>query len=165
MTIIRVLGDIAQEVLILYIMFQKFHQPFVVHIVKEASYIRFEYVVNLSVHDRLVDIPDYVMRTSTRPKSIGTVQKSRLIDVVQQSCHNSLDKPILVGRYAQRSHLRIHSKLTVNFKPANNVTPSFVGADILDIDQFELFIRNFNARYIFIPVCLTENLESCFCAC
>ena len=61
--------------------------------------------------------------------------------------------------------LRIHSKLTVNFKPANNVTPSFVWADILDIDHSELFIRNFKARYIFIPVCLTENLESCFCVC
>ena len=60
---------------------------------------------------------------------------------------------------------RIHSKLTVNLKPANDVAPSFVRPGILYIDQFELFIRNVKARLIFIPVCLTENLKSCFCAC
>ena len=46
--------------------------------------------------------------------------------------------------------LRIHSKLTVNLKPANDVAPSFVRTGILYIDQFELFIRNVKARLIFI---------------
>ena len=53
--------DIAHEVLILYIVRQKFHEPLMVYVVKEAFYIGIQHVVDLVYHDRLVDIPHHVM--------------------------------------------------------------------------------------------------------
>lgn len=52
----------AQEILILYIMCQKFDKPLMIYLVKEAFDIGLHHIVDLVCHDRLVDIPHYVVR-------------------------------------------------------------------------------------------------------
>ena len=99
--------DISQKVLVGYIMFQKLHEPVMVNIVKEAFDVRFENIVHLPAHYRLVDISDYLMGVAVFPKSVGAVKESRLVYIVQYVCHDSLYQLILIAWQSQRTLLAV----------------------------------------------------------
>ena len=78
-----------------------------VNIVKEAFDVRFENIVHLPAHYRLVDISDYLMGVAVFPKSVGAVKESRLVYIVQYVCHDSLYQLILIAWQSQRTLLAV----------------------------------------------------------
>ena len=88
-------------------MFQKFQEPSLIHVVKEALYICLQYIVHTASHYRLVDVSDHVVRTSARPEPIGTVQKSRFIHFSQHVGHYPLNESVFVCGYSQRPQFTV----------------------------------------------------------
>lgn len=72
-----------------------------VYIVEEAFDVCFQHVVDLAYHNGLIDLPHYLMRAPSGSESIGAIQEPLLINVVQNPCHDTLHKPVFIGRYAQ----------------------------------------------------------------
>ena len=99
--------DISQKILICYIMLKEFHQPFMVHIIKESFDITIQYIVDSPAHECLIDIAYCVMCTSSWSEPIRAVQKSRFIYFIQYICHDSLHQSVFIGWYSKWSHLPI----------------------------------------------------------
>ncbi len=83
-------------------MLHEFHGPFVVHVVKEPSYVRIEDPVHFLPLDARVQRIQRLMRTASWPKSIRKAPKIHLVDLVEDRHDCLLHDLVFQRRDAQR---------------------------------------------------------------
>jgi hypothetical protein len=77
-------------------------QPLVIDRVEEATDVRIEHPVHVLRHERCVQRPQRVVRTSAWPKSIGETHEVDLVDGAQELGDRTLDNLVFQRRYAER---------------------------------------------------------------
>jgi hypothetical protein len=156
---------IPQKVLVLYVMLQKLHQPVMIHIVKEAFNVSLQDVIDIPIHNRLINESDHIVAASTRSKSIGARQKSTLIDFAQYICHHALYESILISWYTKGTQLAIvlrnicpsnRQRSVLEFlHPLHQIMNAFHSIDIVTC-----FVNAINSGG-FLPVLLLMLFHEC----
>lgn len=90
-------SDVSKKFLVSNVVFQKSHQPYVVQIIEKAFNICFQYVSDVFVHYRAVDLSDDVVRPPTLSEPVRAIQKARFIDLSQDLSHDALHQFVFIG--------------------------------------------------------------------